>query len=60
VDKKQGRGGKRTGAGRPPIGSARTESLSITLPPEAIAYLRTVDDNLSKAIRILIERDQSR
>jgi len=43
MKKKTKRGGKREGAGRKSIGSARTESHSITLPPELWEYAASED-----------------
>ncbi len=51
------RGGKRAGAGRKPIGpEARAIPKSVTLTALDIAYLASIDPNLSKAIRLLIAR----
>ena len=54
------RGGKRNGAGRKPIGSARAISVSITLTPEDIEYLKSIHAALSVAIRELIRRDRQK
>lgn len=56
-------GGKRAGSGRKPIPRAPDEelvSVSITLPETDIAYLRSVNKNLSAAIRQLIAQARSR
>jgi hypothetical protein len=50
-------GGKRTGAGRKPAGEA-VERHTVTLFKSQADYLRTLDSNLSKAIRALIERSR--
>lgn len=49
-------GGRRSGAGRPQIDTAKTIRKTITLTPSDLAYLTTIDPNISKSIRILIER----
>lgn len=48
---KQPHGGKRSGAGRKRL---NVKSLSITLTEDDIAYLQTLDKNLSAAVRHLI------
>jgi hypothetical protein len=49
------KGGKRTGAGRKPIGPApRSPRLTITLTEDDIAYLKAINPNLSAAVRLLI------
>jgi hypothetical protein len=51
------KGGTRPGAGRKTLSSApRTPTRSVTLTESDIAFLHSIDPNLSKAIRILIAR----
>jgi hypothetical protein len=50
------KGGTRPGAGRKPIGTAPMKAINVTLTEADIAFLKSVDPNLSKAIRILIAR----
>lgn len=52
-------GGKRAGAGRKQIGPAPLISKTITLSADDIAYLQTLSDNLSAAIRQLIAQARS-
>lgn len=42
------------GGGRKPIAPGGLVSVSVTLAPADIEYLRSIDDNLSAAIRKLI------
>ena len=45
------RGGRREGAGRKPSGPAPLVRKTITIAPDDIAFLATLDNNLSAAIR---------
>lgn len=57
---KRGRGGRRPGAGRKPIGEQLTLPVTVTLLPDQIAYLETVGEgNMSLGIRRLIEWHKS-
>lgn len=51
-------GGKRAGAGRKQIGPAPLLSKTITLSTDDIAYLQTLNENLSAAIRQLIAQSR--
>ncbi len=51
------RGGKRAGAGRKPAPKP-LERHTITLFQSQVDYLRTLNANLSQAIRVLIERSR--
>ena len=49
------KGGKRTGAGRKPIGpTPRAPRVTITLTEDDIVYLKAINLNLSAAVRSLI------
>ncbi|MBI5877055.1 MAG: hypothetical protein HZB53_05335 [Chloroflexi bacterium] len=50
-------GGKRAGAGRKPAVET-VERHTVTLFKSQADYLRTLDANLSKAIRALVERSR--
>jgi hypothetical protein len=56
--KKSGRGGKRAGAGRPPIDNPRTERLEVRLTVEehANALKAAGDENLSDFTRDFLMR----
>jgi len=53
--KTQGRGGKREGAGRPPTGTAQKTRHTVTLDVDTLAALRAISENLSEAIRLLVQ-----
>lgn len=47
--------GKRIVSGRPRIGQSKTVGVSITVLPDDLDYLLTVNPQISKAIRQLIK-----
>jgi len=49
---------KRPGA--PRVSEQGTETRCLTISKEDIAYLLTIDPNLSKAVRILVAKDKHR
>lgn len=53
--KTQGRGGKREGAGRPPTGTAQKTRHTVTLDADTLEALKAISDNLSEAIRLLVQ-----
>jgi hypothetical protein len=51
-------GGKRRGAGRPPLSSENTVPITLTLRPSDIAYLSKLGQgNVSAGVKKLIERE---
>ena len=50
-------GGQRPGAGRPRISTTgNTARHTVTIAPDDLAYLLSIDKNLSKAIRDIIQQ----
>ena len=58
--KRPGRGGRRPGAGRPPLGPVPRIRANVTLMPADIAYLRRLGDgSVSLGIdRLIRQREQ--
>lgn len=48
------RGGPGRGQGRKPIGRERAIARSVTIAPDDLSYLLSIDNNLSAAIRRVV------